>query len=313
MGDDDAKGTGPMPEDGADTPEHTASAAEKKLGQMNKPLKDTLSLYKTEIDDMLSKLEGILPHAGIVGQQPLRDVWIVRFLVASHWKVDEAADKFRQMVAFRERYKMDEVRAKFEDGTMTMEDIPGFKEHFKCCPDTFRLVSGDAKDGSPIVVSRVTKWDFDEYYKLDQDMEDQFQYHQMEYMMWRIDKLCVESEMLRGNVKIIDLDGVTLSMRGVMKQNAAKRKERYERLGANLEVMYPEMVSKINIVNAPSFVAILWWAAKSFLQQRTIDKTVIVRQQGTKEALLNLIDAKVLPEDLGGEFKGNYAMGDASG
>lgn len=32
------------------------------------------------------------------------------------------------------RHGMDAVRAKFEDGSLTATSIPGFEEHFACCP-----------------------------------------------------------------------------------------------------------------------------------------------------------------------------------
>lgn len=59
--------------------------------------------------------------------------------------------------------------------------------------DTFHLCSGDAKDGSPIAIASVPRWDYEKYYSLDADLEDKFQVYHMEYMVWRLDKLSLES------------------------------------------------------------------------------------------------------------------------
>jgi hypothetical protein len=82
-----------------------------------------------------------------------------------------------------------------------------------------------------------------------------------------------------------------------------------ERLGANLEECYPEMTSRIVICNAPSFAAMLWWVAKSFLPQRVIDKVCIVTAAGTAAALLEVIDSSVLPKIFGGDSEVRWEMG----
>jgi hypothetical protein len=91
------------------------SSAKMKESRMNKPVAETLQMFKPQVptafplafyfpvcsihmeverhtphicpwfgeqvDEMKEKLSGILPQAGIVGSEPHRDTWIVRFLV----------------------------------------------------------------------------------------------------------------------------------------------------------------------------------------------------------------------------------------
>mmetsp|Transcript_9133 Transcript_9133/g.22851 ORF Transcript_9133/g.22851 Transcript_9133/m.22851 type:complete len:320 (+) Transcript_9133:193-1152(+) len=305
----------PLP---ADMPEEALRAEDEqnahatfsaKDTRMNRPLKEAFAAGKGHLGEMRAALESLFHVAGLVGSAELRDLYLLRFLMASKYNVSDAVEKFRTMVAFRERHRMDEVRKKFEEGSMKYWEIPGFKEHFACCPDTFRLVSGCAKDGSPVAIAGVTRWDYDAYYKLDEALENSFQMYHMEFMLLTLDKMSLSTGKLCGNVKILDLDGVTLAQRSQMKINDQHRKQRYERLGANLEFCYPELASKICIVNSPSFVTILWWTAKMFLPQRVIDKVLIVRKHDTKTTLLSLVDASVLPSQFGGTFSGAWEMG----
>lgn len=39
-----------------------------------------------KVAELSDKLQEVLPHAGIVGTEPLRDIWLVRFLVAHKFK-----------------------------------------------------------------------------------------------------------------------------------------------------------------------------------------------------------------------------------
>ena len=61
---------------------------------------------------MLKELERDLPRSQVVGTGPHRDVWLLRFLVGFNWDVKVAAEKFRNMLAFREKHGVDSIRKK---------------------------------------------------------------------------------------------------------------------------------------------------------------------------------------------------------
>ena len=61
---------------------------------------------------MLKELERDLPRSRVVGTGPHRDVWLLRFLIGFNWDVKVAADKFRNMLAFREKHDVDNIRKK---------------------------------------------------------------------------------------------------------------------------------------------------------------------------------------------------------
>ena len=61
---------------------------------------------------MLKQLEGDLHRSDVVGSGSYRDIWMLRFLMGFHWDVHTAVDKFRAMIAFREKHGLDDIRRK---------------------------------------------------------------------------------------------------------------------------------------------------------------------------------------------------------
>lgn len=67
------------------------------------------------------------------------------------------------MLEFRSNFGLDRIRECFEDGSMKIENIPGYTAHYIACPDTFLLASGRSKAGEPIYVQSLALWDYDRY------------------------------------------------------------------------------------------------------------------------------------------------------
>ena len=61
---------------------------------------------------MLKELEQDLPRSRVVGTGPHRDVWLLRFLIGFNRDIKVAAEKFRNMIAFREKHGLDDIRKK---------------------------------------------------------------------------------------------------------------------------------------------------------------------------------------------------------
>mmetsp|Transcript_8414 Transcript_8414/g.19361 ORF Transcript_8414/g.19361 Transcript_8414/m.19361 type:complete len:280 (+) Transcript_8414:114-953(+) len=279
---------------------------------MNRPLSETLAEHAAEVDKMLTMLEDILPESKVVGEAPHRDTWIVRFLVGQKFNAEAAAEKFRKMLKMRVKNKVDDIRSKFENG-MKPSEIPGFKEHFECCKATFHLQSGDAKDGSPINIQQVARWDYDAYDKLPEEAEDQFQLWHYEYQFFLLDQLSLKTGMLHGFLKVIDLIDSAWEHRERMSHMHAAQITRGERVGAagaaiSLPECYPENTSKIRVLNAPMIATALWWIAKTFLPARTQEEIQIVGAAGVAEEMLTLVHPHVLPKEYGGEFEGKFLM-----
>jgi len=99
--------------------------------------------------------------------------------------------------------------------------------------------------------------------------------------MWLLDDLAQKTGILKGMVRVIDLDQVTWAQGSYMQQQSAANKKQTERLGTCLKECYPELVSRIRIANAPSFVAGLWQMAKLLIPARTQEKIQILSISAT--------------------------------
>lgn len=66
-------------------------------------------------------------------------------------------------------------------------------------------------------------------------------------------------------------------------------------------ICFPETMSKMLIVNAPSFFAATWRLIKGWLDPRTASKIEVISSRSAMEKrLLEFIDADKLPSDYGG-------------
>lgn len=67
-------------------------------------------------------------------------------------------------------------------------------------------------------------------------------------------------------------------------------------------VCFPETMSKMLIVNAPTFFSATWRIIKGWLDPRTANKIEVISSKSTMEKrLLELVEAENLPSDYGGK------------
>jgi CRAL/TRIO domain len=94
---------------------------------------------------------------------------------------------------------------------------------------------------------------------------------------------------------ILDLDKLTTSQ--LSRRALAIVKEQ----AAIDSICFPETMSKMLIVNAPTYFAATWRIIKGWLDARTAAKIEVISSRATMEKrLLEFIDADQLPSDYGG-------------
>ena len=234
---------------------------------------------------------------------------MLRFLIGFKWRPKECADRFKSMVSYRMAHGCDDIRAKMEAGEMFPARFPGYAEHHAGYVCSFDLCSGHARSGGPISIECTPKFDFASLMAIDLSIQDLYLIHCFEWHFFRLDTLFLKTGHMIGYVKIFDLDQCKMKQASVVTEWRKASLQRQKRLGANLLECYPECYSKVLVINAPSFFAVLWKMIKPFLPQRTADKVKVEsnRKKGT-EKMLQLIDAHVLPSFLGGDFNGEWVM-----
>ena len=74
----------------------------------------------------------------------------------------------------------------------------------------------------------------------------------------------------------------------------------YLQMGSTIaQDFYPELLGQMIIINAPWLFSVLWAVAKLWIDKKT-KKKIQIYGGGYKKDLLNIIDAEILPDFLGG-------------
>lgn len=209
----------------------------------------------------------------------------MRFLLARKEKVEDAATMFKEAVEFRKKRMIDQV---------TQLPNPKAKEIFKEYPMTWHKTD---KQGRPIYIERTGQIDFQalmQKYKRE-DLVD-WCWHTNEYT--RRMSLPRASEQAGKRVdktlNILDLSGFSSSQIS---------KLAYSILGefsGGAQLMYPEVMGKMYIINVPFVFYVIWKIVKPWLDPRTKAKIILIKGNGVKE-ILEDVDEENLPSFLGGK------------
>ncbi|KAK1412109.1 hypothetical protein QVD17_33098 [Tagetes erecta] len=70
-----------------------------------------------------------------------------------------------------------------------------------------------------------------------------------------------------------------------------------------LQAYYPERLKRCYILNMPWFFVSVWRMISRFLEKATLDKIVIISNDGEKKQLIKEVGEDVLPEEFGGQAK----------
>jgi len=103
-------------------------------------------------------------------------------------------------------------------------------------------------------------------------------------------------EVVDRTLNIVDLQG--LSFRALTHTMAKKVVKEIMGVSQN---HYPEMMGQTVVINCPTIFTMAWSSLKSMLDENTIRKIQIHTTNGSRNALLELVDAEQLPAFLGGK------------
>eukprot|EP00293_Proteomonas_sulcata_P002258 CAMPEP_0184326444 /NCGR_PEP_ID=MMETSP1049-20130417/142564_1 /TAXON_ID=77928 /ORGANISM="Proteomonas sulcata, Strain CCMP704" /LENGTH=277 /DNA_ID=CAMNT_0026648641 /DNA_START=648 /DNA_END=1484 /DNA_ORIENTATION=- len=271
-------------------------------------LQAVIAKHEDKLRAMREGLADCLSASSVVGAEPLRDLWLLRFLIGFKLDLDTAMEKFRTMVTYRQKFKIDEIRKKMDQG-MKPHQFPGYNDVHSAWASTFYLCSGATKEGCPIDMEQTPKFKFQQLFDLEPSLYDTYIMHNLEYHFYILDSITMRTGKITGYFKIMDLDGCSLGQLKWVRKWQNTSKARKERLGFDLMECYPECFQKVAIVNAPSFFSAIWTLVKPFIPARTADKVKVHSGNAkSRELLLEHIDSQVLPKAVGGDFDGEWQM-----
>ena len=141
-----------------------------------------LDYKRSTVDAFFSAVGPDVLARSVVGRQPLRDAWALRFLMGFKWDPKVAAEKFTRMVQYRVDNQLDSVRSRMEEGSLLPRQFPGFEDHHRSyVHSSFDVCSGRARGGRPLSIERVAMFDWAALFAIDEATQDAYMMHVMEW------------------------------------------------------------------------------------------------------------------------------------
>lgn len=221
-----------------------------------------------------------------------------RLLRARKGDVDKALALLNEIATWR-REKLPPLRGQLAYSLLngvTIDEVHGL--HPKCyfpTPDRF---------GRPIYVERTGALDVDTLGTLfpRPDFDAQERHHIYTYESDLRYLLNISSrakgECVNNIVSILDLSGLSMSLAGSSRARAFVK-----HMAALDSAVYPELLGKMLIINAPSIFSAAWSVIKGFLDEHTVSKIAILGGPSSyMPELLKLVDKANIPTEYGGDY-----------
>ncbi|SPQ98741.1 unnamed protein product (mitochondrion) [Plasmodiophora brassicae] len=232
-------------------------------------------------DDLVEKFS----HSVILRQALVDDDFVLRFIRARKGDVLKGIIMLKAALEWRDAYGTDKAF------TWTFPKIDQIKEVY---PHGFHKFD---KSGHPIYIERIGQLDIKALMEItNSDELCRLHVQSMEYSR---STLFPEASARAGRpvsqqVTILDMDGLSMS-------HASSAVYAYIKGCAEIDQSYyPEILSRMFIVNAPAVFSVVWKMIKPWLDEKTQSKISISRKSDA-ESILELVEADVLPEFLGGK------------
>jgi len=214
------------------------------------------------------------------------DDYVLRWLKARNYNVDEAADMYRASMKWRKDNDVDNVATRLKK-----------RKWFKPLQEYWPGAPGRTKDGQLVYWECIGRVDPKGLLTtFPEDVLIDFHVHMMELCEQEREKLKNASGFTAGVVVIQDLSGLGFHHVYTPGLNLFKK------IIAIDEANYPDDLRRLYILNCPKIFTFLWGIIKPWLDKCTLEKIKVVGSE--YQEVLDLIKPEDLPDHLGGPLKG---------
>lgn len=220
------------------------------------------------------------------------DCVCLKFLKAENFNIQHAYNHFKESVKFRLEKSLD-----FRITQPSPLQL-AYNTHEQICFHGYtKNINGKAGGGYPIYIQRIGSSNMNDILNAG-TLEDRIDTHKFksEYL-----RHVIFPEASKNANKRIDQIFVVVDMKGLNFSHLKKLQYTFVKtLSQEDQLIYPERLYRLIMVNVPSLFAIVWGICKNWLNEGLKEKFTIVSHNGLNE-LLEYIDKKDLPLFLGGE------------
>eukprot|EP00960_Hanusia_phi_P057499 763583-Hanusia_phi.AAC.10 len=244
-----------------------------------------------------------------------KDYFLCRLLRARNWDVAASAKLCQEIVKYREQHNLDFILGKVI-GDQPIQDAKDLSWRPEILDEGVKRVipyipcgrHGYTSIGQPIEIWRINKLrPSDILHKCSsEDIWQWWHFHLESGMKATLDGAARYNAPLKGAILVFDLKGF-----GARHLNTT-----CIRLLAQLfsigQSKYPESLSRIFVLNAPTLFSGVWNSVKGVLNERT-RKKVVMTNKGMHDELKALVPPDIMPDFLGGKCPCNIGERIASG
>jgi len=263
-------------------------------------VKDLISRHRAKIDNLTQEIQ----NDPLFDPNKHDDLWMLRFVLShkkKNNKLDSAIKSAKYTLKFRKEHELDEedIRPYMPNRDNEHPRAGALKEYLKYSEDNgVTCFIPDEKRG-PVSFVKYTSVD---QHKLAAQFPEEMWLSTFLYLnewchQW-LDYVTRTTGRLTKNVRIIDLDGMTLQ--SVSRDHT----KQYGKVMAIMEECYPQLLHGIYICKPPTWIHIPWRIARPFLPKRVIEKIDFVnphRNDREKKTLLRFLSDENLPARFGGK------------
>ncbi|XP_059469136.1 clavesin-2-like [Neocloeon triangulifer] len=228
----------------------------------------------------ISAVRGLLPSRPDVGFLCTEDEFLLRFLNARKFKIEDSFNLLVNYYLYRQRYRHLFIGLNVQDPLIRRALFDGIPGVLPQCD----------KRGRRVLVIYANNWDIEQYSLLTI----------YRGLLLSLEKLIQDQQtQMAGLIVIVDWSGFTLRHTGALSPKALKL------MLEGLQDAFPARFKAIHMIGQPWYLEAALSVIKPFLKEKTRNKIFLHGANLSK--LHEYVDKELLPAELGGEGPGYHA------